>query len=320
MGADALNYQAAFKAIQLYGTYYMERGFVLLNRLVSRITDQYSGMIIANNLLFFSPLYSYIKKYVAADYWPVCVFVILLQPYIFLQTTFNIVRQECAIGFIIMGMSMYLTPSKSKKTYVLKHVAYILMCLIGAQFHRSAYFALAVPLFFFIKWDKKKWYILLSLSLICNVVNVSVLIQRVASFVGYDQYYDYRASLLNNPLYIVLMTAFILLLIQKYKRFTSSQGDKRLFDLYLFSLIMLIFAVSNDMVYRVYVMFSVIALPALPILTSKVGLFRIRISDVTVSRGLGIVYIAYYLCFFFGYLALLTINNNVAYIPYRFCF
>ena len=315
MGADAENYLLAFRTITMRGTYYMESGYVLYNRLIGKLTDNYSLMIAANCLLFYLPLYKYLKDTVDPAYWPICVFIVYLQPYFFLQTTFNVMRQACSVGILLMGMMYYSKQEKGiKRIFV-----FSLSAIIAAQFHRSAYFALIIPFLQFINWTVKKWRIALIVSVLLNVLNVSGLVRILAGLFGFNKYYNYSSSLLNNPAYLLLIIVLVLVVTNKYEVLIAKAKSKQVLDFYIFSLIFLIFAVSNDMIYRVYIMFAILSLPAIPVVIDGVSRIKISINKKKFN-AYGAVLICYYIFFFFGYIWYLSRSGNTAYIPYRFCF
>ena len=159
LGADSENYIEAFTIIGKRGTYYMEKGYVLLNKLVNFFTSNYSVLIFIINIVFFMSLYNYIRQFVKEQYLIYCLIVIAFHPYIFLQSTFNIIRQCCAVSLVIIGLYFYVNSIRFKQKYTGVFI-FVFMVFLGAQFHRSSYFLLIIPFISTIKMNRSKWRIL----------------------------------------------------------------------------------------------------------------------------------------------------------------
>ena len=317
MGADSERYMLAFNRIAANGTYYMEKGYVLFNRLVYLAFHSYRALIICLNVLIFFPLFLFIKKYVKKEYWMVSVMAFLLNPYMFIQSTFNALRQGCAMGIILIAVIFLL--NENMKPF-LRYFGFFLFVLVAAQFHQSAYLMLLLPLFFIIKFNQQFWLIAAIICLTLNIVGFTGLLNRVLSVIGYEQYLNYESSLLNNPLYTIFIFAGILLFVDHYAELTEDKQDKKYVDLYIFSLCFLLIAVANDMIYRFYLILAIISFPGLAVVLSKSyhtgGWFKLREGRVFVRC----VYIAYYLFFFVGYISYMAILQNTNYVPFRFFF
>lgn len=320
IGADSNRYGVAFHIIETYGHYYMEKGYEWLNRIVAHFTSNFSVLIITVNILFFLPLYYYIKKHVDKNYWIYSVLIVALQPYIYLQTTFNIIRQACAISFVLIGMHFYINSVKFKHKFT-GYILFNALTIIGAQFHRASYFMLAIPLVFLIKWNKVKWRVLAFVFLLLNLFDFSRLLIRLERLIGKTNYSNYSASILDNPAYVLVVFAFILWLTSSYDKIKIEQWDKRFYDLYIFSISFLIFAVSNDMVYRMYIMLAIISLPAIQTVVKNDRSVRVKTNNSNSSEGktglYTVILFCYYFSFWIGYILYLYYTNNSAYIPYR---
>lgn len=322
LGADSFNYIKAFKIIGNSGTYYMEKGYVFLNRLVSMFTSNYTVLILIVNSIFFLSLSYYIKKFVDKNYWIYCLMFISLQPYIFLQTTFNIIRQCCAVSFVIIAMCFLVNSIRFKHKFT-GYIMFNIMTIIGAQFHRSAYLFLAIPIIFLIKMNKNRWRFLAFVFIGFNFITFSRMISRVELLAGYTKYSNYGASILNNSAYIILVLLYLFWITSYYENLELDKWEQNFYDLYLFSIVFLLFAVSNDMVYRVYIIMAIISLPAIQIIfkndkSSKIVLsHRLNFKRV---RVFSFALCSYYFFFFIGYIFYLYINYNSIYIPYHTIF
>lgn len=317
IGADYIYYVSAFKTISVSGTYYMEKGYVLLNRIVALLTDNYIGIAIAVNLILFIPLYYFIVKNVDEEYWGLVIFVFAANPYFFIQSTFNAMRQCCATGIIIVGFNYLI----KRKEGILNNIIYIIMVVLAAQFHRVSYCLLILPLVLHIRWTKVKWFIVLAVCLLLRIVNISSLVSVVGRWMRYTTYINYRASKLDNPIYIVFLICIFLFFIYHYDDFSSvSISSKNKMDTYLFSLSFLILALSNDMLYRIYMIIAFCALPGIPVVCQGIQLSNTRVRIKNEEKIVPRLYILYYLVFYFGYIMLLAYNQNSSYIPFKFCF
>ncbi len=322
LGADSFNYIQAFRTISNRGTYYMEKGYVFLNRLVSSFTSNYSVLIFIVNCLFFLSVYYYIKHFVKEEYWVYCLIVIAFQPYIYLQTTFNIIRQCCAVSFALIGMGFFVNSVKFKHKFT-GYILFDLMIIVGAQFHRSTYFLLAIPIIYIIKMNKTKWRLLALLFVGFNQVGLSRILSRIEGLVGNANYINYSASILNNPIYILLVLVYFFWITSYYDSLEIEKWERYYFNIYLFSIAFMLFAVSNDMVYRVYIILAIISLPGIQIVFQNDKSSRIVLSKKLNSSGIGIFSLGlclYYICFFVGYILYLNMTHNSAYIPYHTIF
>lgn len=319
IGADYGAYVSAFNAIKTTGTYYMEKGYVMLNLLVSKLTNSYVGIAIAVNLMLFVPLYYLIRNKVDKKYWGLCVFIFASNPYMFMQTSFNAMRQGCATGLILVGMYILLG-LKQKST--IKYIKYFAIILLAAQFHRIAYVTLLIPIILEFNWKRFYWLLILCFSLLGNMFGVNYIIKLITSKLKFNaSYLTYPASSLNHPIYVGFIVFVILYLLYHYGDFERlPKHKKQMVDLYIFSLCFLLLALPNDMIYRTYILFAFCALPSIPIVCQSLGATRAPIKFKHEQKIVEFLYVSYYLMFNIGYMALLALSNNSQYIPFKFCF
>ena len=318
IGTDYHVYVDIFYNVAAGGGSYMEKGYVLLNRIVALFTDNYIGLAAAVNMLLFVPLYFYIKKTVDKHWWGFCLFVFAINPYMYVQSTFNILRQACATGFVLIGINVLINSRRTVRSVLI----FYLMILIGAQLHTSAYLMGIIPIVLSIRWKKAYWYVVVIAAIVFNQVGLRALMAFIAGRLNFPmRYLNVDASMLNNPIYVLFIVLFIIFLLSHYDAYSEMGGtEKRIIDLYLSSLCFLIMALPNDVIFRVYIMLAYCALPGVPLVcqSTKIGVSRIRIrfEDLFVQR----LYILYYVAFYIGYISLLAMRDNKAYIPFRFYF
>lgn len=319
IGTDYKRYVYYFHQIANGGKAFFEKGFIWLNTVASKLGNDYWILAGIINLMLFLPLTIYTKKVAnETKYWIVVLLVFVLNPYMYIQTTFNILRQCCASGIILLS-EKYLRKKK--------HVIFFVLVLLASLFHEAAIFLLILPFAFSIKWTKKKWFVLSTVTFILSVTVAGPIIdlamELVAEISRFGHYGDYEASLLNNPVYIVFVFVYVLILVSQYDSLVTDDKSKWYVNLYLFSKIMLFLTVKNDMFYRVGIMISFLSIGALPRIFEKIdelqndknNLFFVRYGQL-----FKVLHIAYYVCFYAGYILYLWIRGNTAYIPFKFCF
>jgi len=325
LGIDYSNYILALQAIDETGTYYMEPGFILLNKFILLFTSHHFGISITVNLFLMVPLFFFITKSVHRKYWPLCVMIFVLNPYMFLQSTFNIMRQCCATGLILSAVLFF----RNKQLWM-KLLA-VALIIIAAQFHKMAYCMLVlVPVMLF-GWKKKYWVVLATVAFLINMSSIDLL---SLFFRIVDPWYaEYESSLLNIGIYVIFIYFFILGICHYYDDLCTDKRSKTFVDLYLFSLCFLLIALPNDMTYRIYIMLAFTAIPAVPVLWRKLG--SLRVTELPVIGTLKIWekfpiltripvikagYVTYYFGLFVCYIFYLWLTNNQYYIPYSFGF
>lgn len=315
MGTDYNSYIYYFNRIANgESAYFHERGYVLFNSLLSRISDQYWILAAGINILLFVPLSYYLKETVHnSPYWIVAVLVFILNPYMYLQTSFNSLRQCCSIG-ILFCAALQLRKEK--------YLIFTLLVLLAAQFHRISYIVILLPLLSKIKWTRKVWLITTFASAIFSVTLLPQLLSLISPILRFSRRYQtYSASLLNQPIYIIFIFLYLLATISQYDFLAQDMDFKPKLDFHLLCTVLLFFAVQNDMVYRVRMLFAFIELPYIPKLFERID--TLKQTNRTVAKGgemYKILHILYYLFFWFGYIIYLYIKQDPHYIPFTFCF
>jgi hypothetical protein len=293
----------------------MERGYVLFNLIVSKITHSYVGLSMAVNLLFFIPFYLYISKRVEKKYWWLCVFIFVANPYMFIQGTFNILRQNCASGIVLIAV-LILTSKKKKN---LKTIFFFLLVLIATMMHRAAVLMIIIPIVFWVNWKRKYWYITLGAALAVNIVGLQLLGTRIAAALRFEKYLNSSSSLLNNPIYLIFIVAVVLYILYRYDGICRLDTKRRKqAEMFLFSLCFMIVSLPNDMVFRIYIMFAYVAMPGIPAICEGITKSSRRVkfrNEVFLFKSMTIMY---YLCYFVGYVGRLALTQNSNYIPFKF--
>lgn len=299
IGTDYSEYVPIYYHIAAGNDYGMEVGYVWLNRVMASVIPHYCGLAIGVNIMLMVPLYYFITRYVSQKYWQLCIMIFTANPYMFIQSSFNILRQACAVGVLLLATHFFIRK---------KWIVGILLIGVAASFHKIAIVGVVIPLFWLFKLKKNQWYAIILASLACSFVLSDKVISFLATMIGFAGYSGYEASVLNNPIYCIGIAIVALLFASRRDKYVETEEQLKFYDLYLLSLCILLLAVKNDMVYRTYLLFAFASLPAVPIIW--------RSSGNTIKCG----YAVYYSAFYMGYILMLFIAKDSFYIPFRFFF
>ena len=152
IGEDYSRYIYFFNFIGRTGdAYFREKGYVILNHLIYKLSHKHYVFSMGINLSLFVPFYFFIKSNVNKNYWPLCIFIFVSNPYMYVQTTFNILRQCSATGIVLIATHLV-----SHKSFF-KRLFGILAFILALQFHRAVIFIMIfiIPLLLKIKWNTK---------------------------------------------------------------------------------------------------------------------------------------------------------------------
>lgn len=307
IGADHEKYVALFRSIESAGTLYFaqngEIGYVFLNKIAHFISENsYSLNFVVTFLLLFG-YYVYIKNFVEPSYWWMALMVFVLHPYLYIQSSFNAMRQCCAMG-IVMFATYFL--HKEKK------LRFVILCVAAGTFHKSALAMILLLVIYFIPWNKMLHQLIAVVMFMINILPTEKLMALIASVLKYDVYSSYEASILNNKAYTLFIAVVIMVLLSKYDKLYTIPKEKLCVDIYLLSMSFLLFAVKNDMLYRVYMYLALLSVPGITVICKNAFRF------VRPSTLVKYLYVGYYACFYIGYIGLLVINQNEHYVPFLF--
>lgn len=131
IGVDYLSYVSIFEALAVTDTYYLEPGFLLLNKIIHSLGLGYEWLfIVVAAFIYTFAFLAYPKKnkYIAH------LFFMLL----FYFETFNILRQMMAIVVVMYAFKLYMLQKNDIKFYV--------MTVIASLFHSVALIFIFIPL------------------------------------------------------------------------------------------------------------------------------------------------------------------------------
>jgi len=302
IGADHINYITEFNVIKDFGdTYFEEKGYVLFNRIIAAIfNDSVFLMVSVSGLIIFSVTH-YIKENVNYEYYALALMVFVFQPYLYIQSTFNILRQGCATAILLFSIHYLFNK---------KWVKYMVIGCIACTFHLSMVFII-----FFLIIVRKinatpqliRFFAIGSLMM--NFAKIGNLFFSLFSS-HYQTFSSFDETLFNNPIYLVAILSVVFYFTSIYSKLYKNVYEKFFVDLFLMSLVFLIFAVQNDILYRVYIVLAFCTIPSITIICKNLA------EVAFVKRG----FVIYYNFFYLGNIFFWYINKIRGYVPYEFIF
>lgn len=307
IGADHRGYVLLFQSIENTGTLYFaqngEVGYVLLNRIAHSISSAGPALNFFVAVILIIGFYIYVTRQVEPSYWWMAILIFVLHPYLYIQSTFNAMRQCCAMGIIMLAACALERG---------KHLRFVLLTVIAATFHKSALTMLLLLVIRIVPWRDLYLKLIALVMVALNFLPTEGLVSALASVLGYEGYANYETSFLNNKIYVLFIVVVLFALLSQYDKLYSSPQEKMSVDIYLLSLMFLLLAVKNDMLYRIYIYLAFLSIPGATIICKNAKRF------VTPAAVVKYLYVGYYSGFYIGYVALLWINQNQRYVPFQF--
>ena len=305
IGADYLTYVKIFKNINsLINNYPMEQGYLYFNLLVASFSNSYIVLSVIINAFIFSSLYIFIRRNIDEKYYPWIIFIFIANPYLYIQGSFNIIRQAISTGIILFGIN---------KLNEGKYIHFIASVIIASQFHSIGYIYSLLAIVRLIKWDKTKFIAISTISLLFNLfLGKSQILYSLAEFFNYGLYNGYKATAFNFWAFAVFVYVISLIIILNYEKIKTSDREIFFLNTYILSLSMLPIFITNDIMYRVYIGLVTFSLPGIAII--------LRHTDNKLNKGSRFIikgmYASYYVLLLV--LFLLSAINNPSYIPFKF--
>ena len=188
------------------------------------------------------------------------------------------------------------------------------MVLLSFLFHQSSIVMLILVLIKKVNIQPIVFRIFAILFTLANLFKLDIVFFRLAySLFGHGNYGYYDSSMLNNILYIALIFIVLWYFTVKpiYKNLYTDEKEHFFVNTFLFSISILPFAVSNDILYRIYIYFAFAAIPGIVAICKNI---KKRNSLIQWAFS------GYYSSFYVGYMAYLYINKVDEYIPFKFIF
>lgn len=309
IGSDHQVYVNIFYSISRSGFAYdygYEKGYVLLNMLANFFSNHYVALSFVINFLIFTSVYCYINKFVESRYKDVAVLIFFLNPYLYIQSTFNILRQGCATAVLLFAMH-YLCEKK--------WIQYMFLVLVAAQFHKASYVFLLLVVFRIIKWKRSYFIILSTVAFIMNMVlDNDAFLRYIADILGYSGYVGFGKSMFDFKLYAFFIYGIVIFFSLHYEQLYVNQEEKFFIDLYLASLSMLPVFVKNDAAYRIYIILVFLSIPAVSFICKNFNHEMKRKQYIVIRLS----YFMYYVAFFSAFFMKLMYDDDSFYIPFKF--
>lgn len=251
-GSDYLNYMTKFELIKAGADPF---GGELLYTLLCKMLPSYYWLIAVTSGLFVFAMYRMITKNLPSEYVWLGLFVLLINPALFLMSL-SAIRQSSAIVFFVFAVDM---------AYKRKPIQYVLLVVAGALFHKSLW--LMLPLYFFLtEKSVKTSHILLVLAgfaVVFFAVDLPLLAQTVAEMFNDNNYIFYAQSDLQNTLRATLLTAvFFVYILFNLPRL---EGKARVYGkLHLLGTLFGLFGYHMSMFTRIQMIFDIFSAVALP--------------------------------------------------------
>ena len=299
IGSDHGNYINTFNSIQRHGdTYFREKGFVLLNKIAILIDGNMTTVCFLVSSMLCMSYCIYITKYVRADYYIFSLIIFAFQPYMYIQSTFNIMRQGCATAVVLFSIPFLIDK---------KWIHFVIFILLASSFHTSALFMLLLIIFCRVNVTTSKLRLFAMICFVINILNVGKLLVRLIRI--YANYSSYESSMLNFKPYVIAIFVIILYFTKIYSKLYDNEKEKFFVDIFLISLSLLMLCLQNDMMYRVYIYFAFISVPGITVICKNLK-----------KRIIELCFTGYYSAFYIGYISLWYINNDAKYYPFKFIF
>lgn len=172
-GVDFWTYKEIYYYIRGGGEGYTEWGWNLLNK----ISPTHQAMLFLAAFIFLYMIYRGIDKLVLENK-TIAWFIVLIVPY---TAFFNGMRQMLSVAFAFLAMVFI---------FEKKYVKSIIIALIGASFHKTAYFAIVILWLYYLLIRKKRKFglIIVGISLVA-VILAPVVIMVVGEMGIFSKYF-----------------------------------------------------------------------------------------------------------------------------------
>ncbi|MCM1234432.1 MAG: EpsG family protein, partial [Ruminococcus flavefaciens] len=245
LGADYDSYVELYEnnMYRVYGW-----GWQLINYLAKLLGNLYVYLAFTVNIFIFTCVFLCYKKQVQKTFFMFAVFLWMINPYGFIQSSFNMLRQGCAMTVLLAASGFLGNKAESRLQRNQQYLAFLILLFCAAGFHKSAWiFILLIP-FTMIKWQRKLHVLLL---LICSSINIlahnDAFMGVLARCFGFESYVSARGgSIFDFPLYALFIICFTGFLILRYNELFTEPREKWYVDLYICSLCVLLLLVKND--------------------------------------------------------------------------
>ncbi|MBR8734987.1 hypothetical protein IX329_002604 [Fusobacterium necrophorum] len=226
---------------------FMEKGYYGISKISHFLnfnSTYFFGLI---SIIIIVPVMYYIFKIPAKFRW-IALWLYLFNPYLYIQSNFNILRQGLSMSF-----SLLLLNSLLKKKYFLSS----LFLLIGLGFHESILIAVCI---FFInlifKWNKIKLIFFLVTMYLLKILGVfKIVISILPKYFDlyYLHYLNHRENMFANNIVVTLHFIWFIVLVLQYKKMYKNKKEKKIANFFFITNALYFFFCLNSVFLRIYI-------------------------------------------------------------------
>ena len=210
VGVDTQTYQWIFDAIQnlnwseLYA-YYIEFGYTVINKIVGALGGTFRETLLLIAFIIYTGIYRLIKETSCDKMMSIFLFI----SFGYFASSMNIMRQFCALTFIIFA---YIEVMKKKS---IKKILFY--CMIAFLFHKSSILCLGVIfVYYLLEYEKIKSSGLLKPLVLVGAIIACLFVGKIFSVLGLNVIYMSEGAGYTYNLFSVSFLIKILLLISGY--------------------------------------------------------------------------------------------------------
>lgn len=288
---------------------YFEKGYILLMKICIKLGLSFQGFFAVVYIIILYPIYLFVKRYSTDKLFSTLIYVC----YISFEFNLTGLRQAIAISIVLLSFIALLEAQKFSK------VLYVLLVLIAASFHKSAYIALvflpvaAIP--------SLSWYTAsMILGTIIGLFSRRYLFAYIKNLFGKESFsLDAGLHIGGNIVFMVAITAFAIYVLYMQNKANRSgcaantPEKTEHFKIYNFMLKVFMFGIVLAMFFgeetsaRSFMFFSQSIMVLIPNLCNAF--------DKSSKIILKSIFVLFFVIFFYFN----TLNaNNFDIVPYRF--
>ena len=281
--------------------YLKEKGYYYLNILAHNLGFNRIFFFVTISIIILSPIFYYLFKEIKPRYRWMILCLYLFNPYLYIQSNFNILRQVIAMSLSLILLFNYFN---KKYFYVLIFFA------LALSFHFSIIIAFIILMMSsIINWDRVKLFNFITFMFILKISGIFhifiIYISYFFSNYGYLHYYNYRENLFSSNFIALLhYIFFIFILFFSYANSYINKKEKKLINLFHLTNAMFFLFSLNAVFLRIYIYFYL----------WDMYIFAIIIKNIKYK----LVIVIYLLYVFMLFIAFFILNKeNINYVPYR---
>ena len=301
-GTDSLMYKNLYESqnfIRKWDT--LEKGYILVNQILYGLGLPYQALFFLFSFIQSFFVFKVIKHEQRMIDTKLAVFIYVLSMYF---PSFNVMRQLAVVAICLYAILLYLD-----KRYVYS----VLLILLSAQIHKTAYIVLAIVFARFVFEKRQKWLTVSSLAILLYlVVNRNILNELFFLFTG--KYTGYLSEVMatdgNVLMHFMKLSPLIILAILHFNDYRIDKRYYTFFGLYLCGIILeSLDYFSNTQVGRIGYYFSYSSI----ILFPYIAKFKTRLCrSLSAKNTKELIYIWYIVLFIYN----CVIKNFGAVVPY----